>query len=134
MERCYRKKHSAYQKYGGAGITVCEKWHNFTGFYEDVGDRPEGMTLDRFPNKIGNYEPGNVRWATPKQQGNNRIDNRMMTLSGRKQTAMEWSRERGIKYSTLIRRVNHGGFSDEEALTIPVRKCAASKRTATHRS
>lgn len=131
MDRCFRKKHMAYPKYGGAGITVCEKWRNFTGFYEDVGERPEGMTLDRFPNKTGNYEPGNVRWATYRQQGSNRIDNHLLTMNGRTLTAIEWARERGIKYSTLIRRVNHGGLSDLEALTTPVYKRVASKTTAT---
>lgn len=72
MERCYNKNNQAYQRYGGVGIVVCEKWHNFEGFLLDMGIRPEGKTLDRFPNPYGNYEPSNCRWATPIEQGRNR--------------------------------------------------------------
>lgn len=67
--RCTYEKHKKYHLYGGAGVQVCDRWlHSFEAFLEDVGERPEGMTLDRFPNPAGNYEPGNVRWATPLTQ------------------------------------------------------------------
>lgn len=70
--RCYNSKHESFPHYGGRGITVCERWRNsFVDFLADVGPRPPGKTLDRWPDKNGNYEPGNVRWATPKQQGRN---------------------------------------------------------------
>jgi hypothetical protein len=67
IERC--QSHLNYIK---KGISVCERWRVFRNFLADMGDRPSGHTLDRFPNRHGNYEPTNCRWATPKQQANNR--------------------------------------------------------------
>lgn len=73
--RCYSEKHISYKSYGGKGVTVCEEWrwdnpNGFNNFCEDVGKRPESHTLDRRVT-TGNYEPGNVRWATSKEQQNN---------------------------------------------------------------
>jgi hypothetical protein len=74
-QRCLNPNQLGYPDYGGRGITVCDRWqgeHGFENFLADMGKRPKGKTLDRFPNNDGNYEPGNCRWATPKQQANNR--------------------------------------------------------------
>lgn len=76
MDRCYDPAAAGYEYYGGRGIAVCKRWHDVAAFIADIevsiGLRPEGMTLDRFPDPDGNYELGNVRWATWLQQGNNK--------------------------------------------------------------
>ena len=75
-QRCYNPKHCKFQRYGGRGIIIHERWlgdEGFKNFLSDMGSRPSAVhSIDRFPNKDGNYEPGNCRWATPKQQAENR--------------------------------------------------------------
>lgn len=71
-ERCGNSNATGYQNYGGRGIRVCERWKSFENFLADMGERPEGKTLDRFPDNNGNYEPSNCRWATLKEQRSNR--------------------------------------------------------------
>jgi hypothetical protein len=115
-----------YPLYGGIGIKMCNRWRNsFPNFVSDIlseiGDRPEGMSIDRFPNKLGNYEPGNVRWGTDEMQANNKTNNRLLEFNGKTQTVMQWSREVKIHVQTLLYRLKHG-YSVERALTEPTHK------------
>lgn len=70
-ERCRNPNHAKYKDYGERGITVCEQWHSFINFYNDMGDRPEGTTIDRIDNDLGYYKE-NCKWSTPKEQALNR--------------------------------------------------------------
>lgn len=70
--RCLKTTVHNYPQYGGAGITICEPWMSFEAFLADMGPRPAGTTLDRFPDQRGNYEPGNCRWANATEQSVNR--------------------------------------------------------------
>jgi hypothetical protein len=73
--RCQYPKSNTYRYYGAKGIRVCDRWQSFANFLADMGERPEGMTLDRV-NIDGDYEPGNCRWATPLEQTHNRRNSR----------------------------------------------------------
>lgn len=89
--RCYRTQDISYANYGGRGIKVCDRWLNsFEAFLEDMGPRPVGSSLDRI-DCDGNYEPGNVRWSTIKEQQNNRRNSISPHLRAEKKR--EWARE-----------------------------------------
>lgn len=114
--RCNDKKDASYCRYGAKGIKVCDRWLNdYDSFYLDMGDVPDGMTLDRI-NCKGNYEPSNCRWATCEQQQNNKSSNRSITFSGITLNAGQWASKLGIRKDTLCRRLNVLKMPLEKAL------------------
>lgn len=99
--RCYDAKYRSYADYGAKGVTVCQEWRDsFEAFYADMGDRPEGQTLDRIKNEFG-YSPGNCRWATKLEQARNKTNNVLITVRGRTKAMSEWAALSGIPYDTL---------------------------------
>lgn len=108
LQRCENKDHPEYKRYGAKGVRVCRKWHSFEAFYNDVGDPPNGKTLDRHPNKYGDYEPTNWRWATPLEQAQNRRNNKLLTLNGITMSLHYWQRTLDLDYSTIIKRLGLG--------------------------
>lgn len=125
LGRCNSESHKAYPLYGGRGIKVCSRWHDFRAFYADMGDLPAGKSLDRIDND-GDYSPENCRWATHEEQGNNRRTNHLLTFNGKTQTCTEWAHELGMNPYTLNGRLSKG-WSAERALTTPVRAQGALK-------
>lgn len=106
--RCLDDRHVAWAAYGGRGISVCARWVNdYDAFFEDMGECPEGMTIERIDNN-GNYEPGNCRWATRAEQAVNRSSNHELTYNGKTQTVTEWGAEIGVKPQTLFGRIKYG--------------------------
>lgn len=117
--RCLVERDKDYPRYGGRGITVCDRWRDsFVAFVEDMGVKPEGTSLDRIDND-GNYDPDNCRWAPVDVQNNNRRSNRPLTHQGRTQTLAQWARETGMSRATLANRIRNG-WPLGDALSTPV--------------
>lgn len=122
MTRCYWSKPGDrnYALYRGAGIVVSERWHLFVSFLADIGPKPsDAHSLDRFPNPAGNYESGNVRWATAKEQANNwTTRNRFVSFGGETLGLQEWAARLGLTRESLRDRLA-AGWPVERALTTP---------------
>lgn len=97
-------------------VTYCERWEKFENFFADMGERPQGTTLDRI-NTYGNYEPSNCRWANSHTQATNKRNSRYITYKGVTKHISEWAKETGIKRSTLSARLLAYGWSVEKTLT-----------------
>lgn len=105
IDRCENPANKYFKDYGGRGISVCEQWKDLRIFVADMGDPPDGMTLDRWPDMNGNYEPGNCRWATAKQQAQNTRRNVMADFNGEHLCLAEIADRIGMKRPTLYSRV-----------------------------
>jgi hypothetical protein len=106
--RCENPSSPKYATYGAIGITVCDRWNEFAAFLEDMGERPAGKTLDRYPNKAGNYEPGNCRWATPQEQSENLKTNVAVTYGAELIQLSALARMLGVHKKTLQYRISTG--------------------------
>lgn len=107
-KRCHDPKDASYPRYGAKGISVCQEWRDsFEAFAAYMGPRPHGLTIDRENNK-GNYEPGNVRWATYTQQARNTSRNHLHTIDGVTRCLAEWCEVLGEPWTTVKKRVAAG--------------------------
>ncbi len=117
--RCEDTHNAAYPRYGGRGIYVCERWRSsFENFLEDMGDAGEGMSIDRIDND-GPYSPENCRWATRREQANNRRNNRLITYNNETHTLNEWARIIGIERGVIFARLK-SGWTIEDSFTKPL--------------
>jgi hypothetical protein len=118
-QRCFNPKCPQYRYYGGRGITIYLDWANdFSAFVRDVGERPSLQhSIERIDNN-GNYEPGNCRWATKREQVRNRRNNAFVTINGVTKLAIDWSVEFGFPPYTITRRIKKGLIGDD--LTAPL--------------
>lgn len=105
--RCLNQKTKFYPQYGGRGIKVHEKWMTFDGFFADMGECPDGMTIERMDNDLG-YNKENCRWATKKDQANNRSSNIVVVHNGVEMTLKQLAEAVGVKYTTLYARHKRG--------------------------
>lgn len=106
--RCHNQNSKDYVDYGGAGIAICERWKSFENFRADMGDRPAGTSLDRFPNGKGGYQPDNCRWATPSEQAINRKSTRWITHKGITMCLKDWATKLGVNRTTIAKRIDGG--------------------------
>lgn len=111
-DRCFNTKSHDYPRYGGRGITVCDRWLIFENFLADMGNAPKPLSLER-ENNNGNYEPQNCIWATAAIQAVNRRNTVNITWQGRTQCGTVWARELGIPYSTIRARILKGKTAEE---------------------
>lgn len=106
--RCHSKKTPLFKDYGGRGISICDRWSDFSAFVEDVWPSfKEGLTLNRKDND-GNYCPENCEWATDEEQANNTRRNHFLTAGGKTQTIARWAREVGISPQVIHKRIARG--------------------------
>lgn len=128
-ERCFDPNCENWERYGGRGITICPEWaDDFSAFLAHVGRRPRPSdSIERIDND-GNYEPGNVKWATKKEQARNRRSNVLLTYNNETMTLIEWSERTGFSHATISQRLRRG-MTVEQALTTPLMKIYPKKAT-----
>ncbi len=123
LKRCNNPKFKDWKYYGGRlgnPVTVCERWNDYDAFASDVPPRPSMThTLDRIDGKLG-YFKENVKWSTPKEQARNVSNNRIIEHNGVSATLAEWVENSGLKYATVIQRLDRSGMSFADAISAPV--------------
>jgi len=132
--RCLNPNNNRFKNYGGKGISICNCWiSSFSRFLEDMGSKPSSRhTIDRIDNE-GNYEPGNCRWATPKEQARNRSTNLKIEYKGQVKCLSEWADLLGFNRHVLCNRLSRG-WSTKRMLETPTqKKPAVDKRNRRQR-
>lgn len=118
-QRCNNPNAENYELYGGRGITYCERWDSFEAFWKDMGPTwRKGLSIDRYPDKDGNYEPANCRWATPQQQADNRNSNHMIPTPEGPMNVTQAAERFCLDPRTIFARIYYGW--DEADLLLPV--------------
>ncbi len=117
IARCTNPRKARAADWIGRGISFCDHWRDFSAFLADMGEKPDGLSLDRIDNSKG-YSPENCRWADTKTQNRNKRSNRLITFSGQTKTVSEWADETGLGHALYLRL--HNGWSVERALTEPL--------------
>lgn len=117
-DRCLNTENPRFGLWGGRGITICDRWRDdFAAFFEDMGPAPEGKTIDRIDNNKG-YEPGNCRWATPKEQANNLRTTRRFALGDQVKTISEWAEVWGCSRDAIKLRLKRGATFEAVAAAL----------------
>lgn len=116
--RCRNENDAAFANYGGRGIEVCQRWSAFENFFEDMGRRPDGLSIERVDNNQG-YSKENCKWATPFEQSNNKRTNQKLTIHGVTKTVGQWAALNGINRRLISERIKQG-YAPEIAI-IPKR-------------
>lgn len=115
IQRCCNKNDPSYPRYGGRGVRMHEAWrHDFNAFLSDMGERPDGKTLDRI-DVNGNYEPGNCRWATASEQARNRSSGLFVEFAGKRTRVIDLCEQHGYDYRRVVQRLKRG-WSIEESI------------------
>ena len=117
MRRCYEENCKSYKDYGGRGIKVCSRWHEFKNFLEDMGERPPNLTIERIDN-FGNYAPGNCKWIPKAEQNVNQRSNRVVEINGIKKPLVVWCRDLKLNYYTVHSRITKLKWEVSEALEL----------------
>lgn len=114
--RCANKNLPSYSNYGGRGIKVCKRWDDYVLFLKDMGEAPKGMSIDRYPDNNGDYEPSNCRWADAKMQMNNMRSNILFKHKGEILTLKQLAEKIGMPYSRLYQRLFKLSWSLSKAI------------------
>ena len=129
-QRCTNPRTPGFENYGGRGISVCDRWLDFTAFLEDMGPKPAPeYTIERKDND-GDYAPDNCMWATRREQSRNRRNNVQLTARGETLVMQDWAARTGISISTIAGRLARG-WSVEDAVLTPAQHSEYKQRQAT---